>query len=103
MKSRGRAAAMISLRTGQALKHYVVLEKIGQGGMGRVYKAEDTRLGRFVALKLLPEDAAGSETARQRLLQEARSASVLSHPAIVTIHSIEEHEGAAFIVMEYVE
>ena len=93
---------MSFLQTGQTLKHYAVLGKIGQGGMGQVYKAEDQKLGRTVAVKLLPEAARG-ETARRRLLQEARSASVLNHPGIVTVHAIEEHEGVNFIVMEYVE
>jgi len=94
---------MEHLQMGQTLGHYVVLDKIGEGGMGRVYKAEDTKLRRFVAVKLLPLEAARNDTARLRLLQEARSASVLNHPNIVTIHSIEEHEGIDFIVMEYVE
>ncbi|HEX6625886.1 MAG TPA: protein kinase, partial [Pyrinomonadaceae bacterium] len=94
---------MSFLQTGQTLKHYAILSKIGQGGMGQVYKAEDKKLGRTVAVKLLPQDKAQSDTARHRLLQEARSASVLNHPGIVTIHSIEEHEGVDFIVMEYVE
>jgi tetratricopeptide (TPR) repeat protein/predicted Ser/Thr protein kinase len=94
---------MSFLRAGEPLKHYTVLHKIGQGGMGQVYKAQDTRLGRFVAIKLLPEETAQSDTARLRLLQEARSASVLNHPNIVTIYSIEEHDSFAFIVMEYVE
>ncbi|HVG29359.1 MAG TPA: protein kinase [Pyrinomonadaceae bacterium] len=91
------------LQTGQTLGHYVLLDMLGEGGMGRVYRAEDTKLGRFVAVKLLPEEASRNARARQRLLQEARSASVLNHPNIVTIHSIEEHEGVDFIVMEYVE
>ena len=94
---------MDALEAGYALKHYAILRKIGQGGMGRVYAAEDTRLGRPVAIKLLPDDAAQSETARQRLLLEARSASILNHPNIVTIYSIEEQDGVDFIVMEYVE
>jgi predicted ATPase/predicted Ser/Thr protein kinase len=91
------------LQPGQCVKHYLVLDKIGQGGMGAVYKAEDRKLGRFVAIKFLPEDAAQNEKAKSRLLQEARSASVLSHPNIVTIYSIDDHDGQDFIVMEYVE
>jgi serine/threonine protein kinase/tetratricopeptide (TPR) repeat protein len=94
---------MSFLQAGQSIKHYLILDKIGQGGMGEVYKAEDKKLGRFVAIKLLPEDAAKNEQARQRFLQEARSASVLNHPNIVTIYSIDDHEGLDFIVMEYVE
>lgn len=93
----------MSLQYGQTILHYRVLEKIGQGGMGEVYKAEDRKLGRQVALKLLPPDAAEDETAKRRLLQEARAASALNHPNIVTVYSIEEAEGYAFIVMEYVE
>ncbi len=91
------------LEAGYTLKHYAILRKIGQGGMGRVYAAEDTRLGRPVAIKLLPDEAAQCDRARQRLLLEARSASILNHPNIVTIHSIEEQDGVVFIVMEYVE
>ncbi len=91
------------IQAGRTILHYRVLEKIGQGGMGEVYKAEDQKLGRQVALKLLPPDAAEDETAKRRLLQEARAASALNHPNIVTVYSIEETEGFAFIVMEYVE
>src|SRR6266487_617106 len=91
------------LHTGQTILHYRVLEKIGKGGMGEVYKAEDQKLGRQVALKLLPPDAAQDEKAKRRLLQEARAASALNHPNIVTVYSIEESEGITFIAMEYVE
>jgi serine/threonine protein kinase/ABC-type transport system substrate-binding protein len=91
------------LQPGQTILHYRILEKIGQGGMGEVYKAEDLKLGRQVALKLLPAGAPGDQKAKSRLLQEARAASALNHPNIVTIHSIEETEGFDFIVMEYVE
>jgi serine/threonine protein kinase len=93
----------VPLQPQQTILHYRVLEKIGQGGMGEVYKAEDRKLGRQVALKLLPPDAAGDEKAKRRLLQEARAASALNHPNIVTIYSIEEAEGSDFIAMEYVE
>jgi serine/threonine protein kinase/ABC-type transport system substrate-binding protein len=93
----------VPLQSGQTILHYRVLEKIGQGGMGEVYKAEDQKLGRQVALKLLPPDAAADDKAKRRLLQEARAASALNHPNIVTIYSIEEAEGFVFIVMEYVE
>jgi serine/threonine protein kinase len=87
----------------QPLLHYRILGKIGEGGMGEVYKAEDTRLGRIVAIKRLPPNLAQEKTAKQRLLREARSASALNHPNIVVIHAIEEADGSNFIVMEYVE
>lgn len=94
---------MTFLQPGQMLKHYRLLDKLGQGGMGQVYKAEDTKLGRTVAIKLLSEDVTQNEKARLRLLQEARSASVLNHPNIVTIYAIDDTDGFDFIVMEYVE
>lgn len=94
---------MTFLQPGQMLKHYRLLDKLGQGGMGQVYKAEDTKLGRTVAVKLLSEDVTQNEKARLRLLQEARSASVLNHPNIVTIYAIDDTNGFDFIVMEYVE
>src|SRR3990172_2757905 len=91
------------MQRGQTILHYRILDKIGQGGMGEVYKAEDIRLGREVAVKLLPAHATQDSRAKRRLLQEARAASALNHPNIITIHSIEEAEGLDFIVMEYVE
>ena len=94
---------MSSVDPERALLHYRIISKIGQGGMGQVYKAEDTKLGRHVALKLLAPEATQNDTARRRLLKEAQSASSLNHPNIVTIHAIEEAEGQDFIVMEYVE
>src|SRR5262245_44256752 len=94
---------MSSLDSDRRLLHYRIINKIGQGGMGEVYKAEDTKLGRNVAIKLLPPSASESIVARRRFLQEAQSASALSHPNIVTVHSIEETEGFDFIVMEFVE
>src|SRR5439155_9493134 len=93
---------MSSLHTGQTLAHYRILEKIGQGAMGEVYKAEDLKLGRPVAIKLLPPGAPADEKARQRFLREARSASALNHPNIITIYAIEESEGLDFIVSEYI-
>ncbi len=91
------------MKSGQNVLHYRILEKIGKGGMGEVYKAEDLKLGRQVAIKLLPPEASQDENAKRRLLQEARAASALNHPNIITIHSIEEADGLDFIVMEYVE
>lgn len=94
---------MSSFSPGQSILHYRVVEKIGQGGMGEVYKAEDLKLGRQVALKVLPYSSGEDKNAKRRLLQEARAASALNHPNIVTIYSIEETEGFDFIVMEFVE
>src|SRR5262245_25152921 len=87
---------------GRTLSHYQILEKIGEGGMGVVYKARDTTLGRLVAIKVLAADSVGPDR-RWRFLQEARAASALNHPHIITIHEIGQAEGLDFIVMEYVE
>jgi eukaryotic-like serine/threonine-protein kinase len=88
---------------GETILHYKILEKLGEGGMGEVFKAQDTKLDRFVALKFLPSQLTASEDDKARFIQEAKAASAMNHPNICTIYSIEEYNNQLFISMEYVE
>src|ERR1044072_7526520 len=94
---------VMPLQTGELLGPYEILAPLGAGGMGEVYKARDTRLNRTVAIKVLPPEVSGAERRRQRLLQEARAASALNHPNIVTVYDIVSEATRDSIVMEYIE
>src|SRR5690349_16199321 len=87
---------------GAKLGHYDIVEKLGEGGMGMVFKARDASLDRFVAIKVLPPDKLANAERKQRFIREAKAASALNHPNIITIHEIGEQDGADYIVMEYV-
>ena len=93
----------MSIQSGKLISHYRIIEKLGEGGMGVVYKAEDTKLDCMVALKFLPHGFEVDESEESRFIQESKAASALNHPNVCIIHDLQEHEGEQFIVMEYVD
>ncbi len=98
-----RASKDVQLLTGRQLGHYQILSRLGEGGMGVVYKARDQHLDRFVAIKVLPPELVADPDRKRRFVQEAKAASALNHPNIITIHDIASENGTDFIVMEYVQ
>src|SRR5262245_8902185 len=88
---------------GTTISYYTILEKLGEGGMGVVYKARDMKLDRLVALKFLPQHVAGSELEKARFVQEAKASAALNHPNVCSIIDIQEHGGRQFIIMEFIE
>src|SRR5687768_8157659 len=87
---------------GDTIAHYTILEKVGEGGMGSVYKARDAHLERFVAIKVLRADRVADPERKRRFVQEAKAASALNHPNIVTVHDVDQRDGVDYIVMEFV-